>query len=67
MRKVSEQIARAFLNGQAKSVGNSSTDGKQLFLHGNLIARKDDYQDSRYGPRILRKWMHLTLSSINAH
>jgi hypothetical protein len=39
MRKVTDKITTAFLAGKAKSLGNTSTDGKSLFLHGNMIAR----------------------------
>lgn len=37
-RQVSEQIVRAFGNRQAKSVGNTRTDGQAIYLHGNKIA-----------------------------
>lgn len=42
MRKVTEQIAVAFLNGESKTVSNTSTDGKSVWLHGNLIAERGD-------------------------
>ena len=38
MRKITENIADAFMSHEPKAQGNSSTDGKALFLHGNLIA-----------------------------
>lgn len=38
MRKVTEQIIRAFRNGETKKIGNSSCRDGQLFLHGNKIA-----------------------------
>ena len=38
MRKVTQQITDAFLNGRAKKVGNTQTDGKHLYLFGNKIA-----------------------------
>jgi hypothetical protein len=38
MRKVTEQIVRAFRNRERKTIGNSSTDGTALYLHGNKIA-----------------------------
>ena len=38
MRKISKQIAQAFNQGKTKSIGNTSTNGHQVFLHGNLIA-----------------------------
>ena len=40
MRKVTETTVRAFLNGTKKKVGNTSTDGTRLMLHGNVIAKK---------------------------
>ena len=41
-RKVTTAVVAAFLNGQKKTVGNTHTDGKSLFLHGNRIATIDD-------------------------
>jgi hypothetical protein len=38
-RKVSKEIAMAFLNGEKKKIANSSTDGNNLYLHGNKIAK----------------------------
>ena len=38
MRKVTEQTVHAFLDHKSKSVGNTTTDGATLFLHGNRIA-----------------------------
>ena len=42
MRKVSRVVAESFLAGQSKSIGNTSTDGKTLQLHGNTIATRID-------------------------
>lgn len=42
MRKVTQQVTTAFLNGVAKSVGNTSTDGKRLLFHGNCIAERTE-------------------------
>tara|TARA_R100000687_G_scaffold70018_1_gene59544 strand:- start:539 stop:895 length:357 start_codon:yes stop_codon:yes gene_type:complete len=42
MRQVSKQIAEAFYEGKPKTIGNSHTDGNQVFLHGNRIAWKVD-------------------------
>lgn len=42
MRKVTEAIAMAFLNGQSKSVSNTTTDGTRVYLHGNLIATTEN-------------------------
>ena len=41
MRQVTEQTCKAFLNGDSLTVGNTTTDGQNLWLHGNLIATKD--------------------------
>lgn len=38
-RKVSKDIADAFLRGVKKTISNSRTDGDSLFLHGNKIAK----------------------------
>jgi len=38
MNKTSFQIARAFLDGRPKKVGNTITDGKAVYLFGNKIA-----------------------------
>ena len=40
MRKLTEDIARAFVNGQKKTVSNTSTDGMSVWLHGHEIIRK---------------------------
>tara|TARA_R110000787_G_C13251531_1_gene429487 strand:+ start:335 stop:673 length:339 start_codon:yes stop_codon:yes gene_type:complete len=42
MRKVTQQITEAFLNGRKLTVGNSMTDGNAIFLHGNKIAWRDN-------------------------
>jgi hypothetical protein len=31
----------AFLRGKARTVGNTATDGRQVWLHGNLIAQRN--------------------------
>jgi len=38
MTKISEQVISAFLDGKEKKVGNTSSTGNCLRLHGNLIA-----------------------------
>jgi hypothetical protein len=38
MRKISKQIAHAFNQGKTKSIGNTMTNGKEVYLHGNKIA-----------------------------
>ena len=47
MRKVTEDIARAFVNGQKKTVSNTSTDGVSVWLHGHEIIRKFDDNSMR--------------------
>lgn len=39
MRKISQEVAIAFLEGRKKKSGNTMTDGKSLYLHGNEIAK----------------------------
>lgn len=39
MRKITKEIVAAFMNHEAKRIGNSHTDGTTLYLHGNAIAR----------------------------
>ena len=38
MRKVSIDIAKAFLNGKSRTIGNSYTEEGKVVLHGNTIA-----------------------------
>lgn len=40
MRKVTSDIANAFIAGKAKKCGNTETDGETVYLHGNVIAQK---------------------------
>lgn len=40
MRKVTEQVVQAWMKGKSKKVGNTSTDGVNIYLHGNHIARR---------------------------
>jgi len=40
MRKITEKIANAFLLSNDKSIGNTWTSGKAVYLHGNKIAEK---------------------------
>jgi hypothetical protein len=40
MRKVTEKIIRAFKNGESLTVGNTRTDGQNIYLHGNKIAMR---------------------------
>jgi len=40
MRKITQKIANAFLLSNHKSIGNTRTNGKAVYLHGNKIAEK---------------------------
>ena len=41
MRKVTQQIKQAFERGEAKTIGNTTTDGNTVWLHGNAIVKRD--------------------------
>ena len=41
MRKVTQQIKKAFEQGKSLKVGNTRTDGKTVWLHGNAIVKRD--------------------------
>ena len=41
MRKVTAQIKKAFEQGTSLKVGNTETDGKTVWLHGNAIVKRD--------------------------
>lgn len=41
MRQVTKQVMSAFLKGKARTVGNTHTDGRRVWLHGNEIASRD--------------------------
>jgi hypothetical protein len=43
-RKVTDEVAAAFLAGKPKKVANTHTDGKSFFFHGNEIAKIEDGQ-----------------------
>ena len=38
MRKISKEIAHAFNQGKTKTIGNTMTNGREVYLHGNKIA-----------------------------
>lgn len=42
MRKITQQIGAAFEAGQSKKVGNTTTDGQSIWLHGHEIVRTVD-------------------------
>lgn len=41
MRKVTQQIKKAFKQGKSLKVGNTRTDGQTVWLHGNAIVKRD--------------------------
>lgn len=45
MRKITLEVCKALLAGKAKRLGNTETDGTHLYLHGNLIALRNDCGD----------------------
>lgn len=38
MRDITKSVVRAFLDGKARSIKNTTTDGQVLYLFGNMIA-----------------------------
>lgn len=42
MRIITKEIVKAFMSGENKSIGNSSTDGEVMLLHGHTIAKKTE-------------------------
>lgn len=42
MRKITSEAAYAFINRRPYRRGNTRTDGKTFYLHGNPIARWED-------------------------
>lgn len=43
MRKVTQQIKKAFEQGISLKVGNTKTDGNSVWLHGNrIVMRQED-------------------------
>jgi len=41
MRKVTQQIKQAFERRESKTIGNTTTDGNTVWLHGNAIVKRD--------------------------
>ena len=41
MRKITDTIVSAFMRGDARTVGNTRTDGNTIWLHDNAIAWRD--------------------------
>ena len=42
MRKVTSQIKKAFEEGRSLTIGNTRTDGVNVFLHENKIVKRDE-------------------------
>ncbi|REK56919.1 MAG: hypothetical protein DWQ49_09430 [Bacteroidetes bacterium] len=42
MRKITRQIKKAFERREAKTVGNTTTDGDSVWIHGNKIVQRKD-------------------------
>lgn len=42
MRKIEKVVVGAFVNGRAATLSNTTTDGSKLYLHGNLIAKREN-------------------------
>lgn len=47
MKTITKEIATAFIAGKAKSLNNTTTNGREVFLFNNLIARKMEDGTSR--------------------
>ena len=41
MRKITQQIKQAFERRESKTIGNTTTDGNTVWLHGNAIVKRD--------------------------
>lgn len=41
MRKITKQIKNAFEARQSLAIGNTHTDGNNVWLHGNLIIKRE--------------------------
>ena len=60
MRKVTEQIKKAFLAGESKKVDNTETDGTCVLLHKHKIIKRDKsglvlFNLCGYGTRVTRE------------
>ena len=42
MRKTTKKITDAFLSHRRLTLGNTRTDGRAIYLHGNMIAKWSD-------------------------
>ena len=43
MRKVTETVSKALINGKKKTVSNTASDGQDIKLHGNRIIVKGEF------------------------
>ena len=49
MRQVTETVCRAFVNRESKILSNTESTGNRLYLHGNLIAQRDEETGQVFG------------------
>jgi hypothetical protein len=63
MRKITETIREAWLAGESKKVGNTYTDGSNVWLHGNEIIQTQP--QSVYGPFSGYKLVYASLAGWN--
>jgi len=45
MRKVTREIIKSWARGESRTIGNTSTDGETIWLHGNSIVWKTEDAD----------------------
>jgi len=72
MRKVTQQTVKAFLNDEYKSVGNTTTNGSSLYLHGHEIAWRLPNGDIEinmcgWGSVTTRERLNGLLDMMNSH
>ena len=48
MRKISREIAKAFIKDKKKTVGNTYTEDGKIFLHNNKIAWREENRPDLY-------------------
>ncbi len=56
MRKITEQVSKALMNGESKRISNTHSDGHSMFLHNNEIIKTYKMVD---GYRL--DWIHFNL------
>lgn len=67
MRKVEQHVIGAFVKGESARMGNTDTDGRELRLHGHVIARWNVLGGDRFIEGTLAGWPTVTTRSrLNA-